>query len=268
MDTATGSVLEGVSGLARHADGSLWLSPERQRALIRQDPSGTSMQIYPLEGVPEGLDTESIAWLPDGRLALGTERVAHRGEDPILFARIEGERVVVEEETLSFSYAPWGLTAQPNRGLEGLTLAGDWLIALSEMDPEDAGERRAPLGAYNLKESRWEHTLVSLTSPTGRMSAIDCVLTDGGALHCLAIERHYGVSRVLSFHLHFPLAPVTNPACVQNLTPHIGGRTNMEGVLQGSAGTGLLVNDNSSDPKTVPTALYAYEHAKATQCPD
>lgn len=258
-EPGSGEPLEGISALARAADGALWLVAERQRVLLRLASPGAAPELIPLAGVPEGMDTESIAFLPDGRLALGTEQIAPRTEDAILFASVEPDKVQVQG-SVAFSYAPWGIDPSPNRGLEGLTRAGPWLVALSETELGEGSARFGLLGLYHLAEQRWEHTTVPLTSTTGRLAGLSCRASPGGdSLDCHAIERHYSVSRILAFRLSPPLDKVTPARCVRDLAPGIGGRTNLEGILVSETGRVLLVNDNSSDPHEVPTTLLSSE---------
>src|SRR5689334_13842554 len=68
--------LHGLSDLAR-ADGRYLAIAERQRALVplALDDGAPRMAgaAIPLDGVPEGEETEALAWLGGARFAIGTE---------------------------------------------------------------------------------------------------------------------------------------------------------------------------------------------------
>lgn len=197
--------LAGLSGLGLAPDGTLWASPERSRKLlplrVEQDRLVVAGPAVPLRGVPAGSDTEALAWLPDGTAALGTETRSPRDADTILLARREedGFRVV---DRIELPYAFWKLTPEPNRGIEGLCFAEGKLVAGLEIARTQDGHRSAPLALYDLDQKAWTFLWLRLTSERGKLSALTCrAAGEGGGIEVRAIERHFGVSRLLGFEL-------------------------------------------------------------------
>lgn len=274
----------GLSDLSaeRLADGSrkLWLVPERQRALLHLEAprtggatyvSGTSdavsrpqlLQARPaarsIEGVPPYLDTESMAVLGDGKFALGTEAPwPNRTHDDVLFVTLQAG-VARVTHTVPFAYAPYGLSGGSNAGIEGLCSDGVVLLATSETsgDLPDGG-RFAPLGRLGANDKAFVPYRLQLTSPTGRISALACRPNkDGGeaATEVVAIERHYGVARLLHFVLPHALPPgaLLRPQVALDLEPLVRPLVNYEGVSWLDDGDLLLVADNSIGFATGPT---------------
>lgn len=274
----------GLSDLSaeRLADGSrrLWLVPERQRALLqleapRADAAphapGTGdavsrpqlLQARPaarsIEGVPPYLDTESLAALGGGRFALGTEAPwPNRTHDDVLFVTLQAG-VARVTHTVPFVYAPYNLLGGSNAGIEGLCSDGVVLLATSETSGElAAGGRYAPLGRLGGADKAFVPYRLQLTSPTGRISALACRPTEhagGSATEVVAIERHYGVARLLHFVLPHALPPgaLLRPQVALDLEPLVRPLVNYEGVTWLDNGDLLLVADNSIGFATGPT---------------
>lgn len=262
--------LRGVSGLAEGPGGAFYAVPERERLLfpLRLD-EGTVTVERPLviEGVPEALDLEALAFIDAHTVAFGTEsRQKARQTDLILLGRLEGDRVVVAEAPLVFDYRPLGVSAKSNHGIEGLCAAGRRLIAASEAVGERRGKRFAPLGVFDLEARTWTHHRLWLTSREGKIAGLTCRLLPGGAVELLAIERHWGVSRVISAELPPPdgeAAPCAPPACselpavvLRDLAPSFPGNVpNFEGLARLAAEGLLLISDDDYGSVTGPTLL-------------
>ncbi len=244
--------VNGLSGLARDAAGRLWMAPERDPRLVVREPGG-ALRTVPLDGVPPGLDIESITWLADGRLALGTEgNVAPSGTEAsgpalILLARSTGDgaaaRVVVSGPPIELDPAPWGLRVRENQGVEGLCRAGNALVAALETVGQDAGGRFAPLGVYDFATQRWRAYHLRLTSATGKLSALAC-WARGDGIMLLAVERHFGVLRLLSATVLAPSGDIA-PRVIANLDDFASQtKLNVEGLETGDGGSLLMVIDN------------------------
>lgn len=209
LSTAT----SGLSGLARHADGTLFALPEDHRALLafRLDAAGRPGRIteHALTGIAADVDTESLAFVGDGLLAVGTERIegdSVRG-DEIDVVRVSGESARVERR-LRMPYARWGMHAIENTGLEGMCAASGILLASVENPIGEGGRRFAHLGrvawsgADATRGATWEHFRLWLTSDEGMISSLDCrPLPDGGGVDVIAVERHFGIARILRFRV-------------------------------------------------------------------
>jgi hypothetical protein len=194
----------GLSGSALDGVGRLWAIPERQRALIKLERDAddvVQVRAVPLDGVPDELDTESLAWLGSDRFAIGTERrLAGRGIDAVLLVRLVGDRARVTG-AIPLDYRElFGISAPSNEGIEGLCRAGVHLIAAGEPVVVDAGRRFATVARRRLdRNESWTPYLVQLTTATGKLSALDCWSSDDSMLHVLAVERHYGTTRIVHF---------------------------------------------------------------------
>lgn len=278
----------GLSDLSavRDVDGHrrLYVVPERQRALLQLDlprpaapraepggrvdpnddaPPPETLAARPvgrtLEGVPPYLDTESLAALGNHRFAIGTEAPwPHRTHDDVLLVTLQ-DHVARATATLRFDYAPYGLTGASNAGIEGLCFDGEALLAASETAGElGDGGRFAPLGRRGPGDTAFVPYRVRLSSETGRISALACRKTSDAPTadtEVLAIERHYGVSRLLRFVLPQSLAPGTLlPAQpVLDLAALVRPLINYEGVAWLADGDVLLLADNSIGFATGPT---------------
>ena len=255
--------LHGASGLTRDPEGYLWAVLEREHTLFQLSFGFGAEKLdvigapHPVQGAGE-VDLEAVAWLDDGRLAFGTEtKDADRTGDTVLFAERVGDAVVVRER-LEVPYAPWGLTPERNRGIEGLCQAGGRLVVGIETVGEDAGRRFAPVATYNLLTKAFTHFRLWLTSETGKISGLGCRATPGGT-EVYAIERHYEVARVLTFTL--PLAGaggyVTPRVIVDLATIFPDAIPNFEGIAVMKDGSLVLISDNDYGGVTGPTELLA-----------
>ena len=82
------SVPDGLSGLARDDRGDLWAIAERSRQMVRLDLGNLGReQTIEIRGVPELVELESLAFLPNGDAMIGTETDAVRGDDALLLGR-------------------------------------------------------------------------------------------------------------------------------------------------------------------------------------
>lgn len=251
----------GISGAARAPGGAIVVVAERAQDLIDLGPSGEGEpRISPIEGLPQGADLESLAWLGPTQLAIGTERHRpFRRSDPVLIAQLTAGAARVEGEE-EVSYAPWGMWAETNRGIEGLCAAGGALLAGVEDTLEVDGRRVAPLALKLAGQAGWSPFDLPLTTATGKLSSLECAPSaDGRSLEALAIERHYGVSRVLTFTVPLSAAEgrrTLNPTVLVDLTQVGGPLPNFEGLVRLDDGRLWIVADNSSGEEVKPAAVW------------
>lgn len=196
----------GLSGMAVDAKGVLWTVPERTRVVIPLERKGGTLapagEPIPLEWVPQTHDTEAMVFLPDGRLALGTETRTQRKGDEILVARRDEDAFRVEDK-IFLPYEFWKIEPQPNKGIEGLCLARGHLVAGLERAIEQGRVRHAPIAVYDLESETWTPYRLRLTSRRGKIAALTCRATERG-LEVRAIERHFGTSHLLAFEIPLP----------------------------------------------------------------
>lgn len=234
----------GLSGLARDAEGLVWAVEERGHRLVRLGEGEDGTEALPIQGVPEGLDLESLAVLPDGRLLFGTEsQRAERAEDLLLVGERRGAAVVIVERR-ALAYAPFGVKAEKNRGIEGLCVAGEAVLALGEMVVEADGGRAAVAWWLPSLGATPRPLRLGLVSGTGKLSAADCRV-EGEGIRLWAVERHYEVMRLSSWWLSPAAAQgVLKPERSVDLAGRVGGQPNLEGLVVTADGELLLVNDN------------------------
>ncbi|MBV8761201.1 MAG: SdiA-regulated domain-containing protein, partial [Deltaproteobacteria bacterium] len=183
----------GISDLALDDRGHLWAIAERDRVVVEMQPDGTGLVRHPLDGVPAGLDTEALAYLGDGRFAIGFEG-AQTPVAGVMYAVLENDHLVIKG-TRELTNAEVGVQLVVNHGVEGICGHGDDVIAAIETVGND-GSRWAPLV--------WLHgdkiasvTKLRLTSDVGKISALACHWQPDGTVDLRAVERHYSVSRLL-----------------------------------------------------------------------
>lgn len=256
--------VSGLSGIARGADGALWLAPERGGNLIWRGADGT-VRRYAIEGLEAGFDVESIAYLGGDELALGMEANTRTGSDAVvggealvLRARI-GDGVVTVTGRWSIDMAMWDLAVVNNEGVEGLCVAGDYMVAGIETVGEASGQRFAPVAVYRRSTDSWRAYRLRLSSAEGSLSALSCRVRDG-ALELVVIERHFDLLRVLR---------VKVPGAAGELTPTLAvdldafaaeTGLNVEGVA--IVGDGLvMVVDNHYKTISGPNELVLLEGA-------
>ncbi len=227
----------GVSGSC-HDGSNTWLVAERNNRLLRIDPDSNVMS-FKLEGIPDGIDLEGLA-CKDGRFYMSTEsQVDHRTGDLVLVVDLEGSAgKVVEVITMHY---PDGMEANANQGLEGLCIAGDWLVAAGEILQKDsAGTRQAPILRKKIGGDNTFLHWVNLTSDTGKISGIDCRIRND-RIEVFAIERHFEVCRLLQFELSEEASKAKRVVELAHITRE---GDNYESLLVDDEGYARLSNDN------------------------
>lgn len=260
----------GLSDLTHTSDArgrpTYWAIPEQQRALVQLDFAAPNRPTLapkprPILGIDDSFDTESVTSLGGGRFAIGTETMQSKRPVDTIFivagahARDVDRGPLYVTDTLAMPYQLWpGLAARRNEGLEGICAAGNVLLASSEtVGKLPSGDRYAPLGRYDFDEGQWVPYAVALTLPTGRLSAIQCRLSASlpGHIEVVAVERHYGVGRIL--HAWLPVTPnvdncqepqVLFPEVLVDLAPMLTPLINFEGIDWLPNGDLMLLTDN------------------------
>jgi hypothetical protein len=258
--------LTGVSGLSGIASAGqvLYIVPERTRSLVRLEGKQTTQ--LPIEGVDRRLELESVAWLGGNRLAFGTEPAGLEmgSAHPILFAHIHDGTVTIATETVELAPAMWGLRMVTNRGIEALCATPGALVAGLETPLIEAPRRYAPVGVYDRATRKWVAHRLSLTTATGKLSALDCRPGPNGTIRAYGVERHYGIARVLAFEIPSGNRPRTIvPSLVRNLDHIAAGKNyNVEGVAWHNDDL-VLVIDNHYGRITGPNAVITLPGAAA-----
>jgi hypothetical protein len=249
--------VRGISGLARSPDGTLWAVGERDRQLLALSPSdGRTISRRTIDGVDRGVDLESMAWLGESRIAIGTEAGGNgHASDTIYIVEIETEHARVIDR-LELPYDRWGMTSHGNAGIEGLCHAGSTLLTAIEAPVRRDGKQLAAIGRYDMERGTWTALWVERTTAAGKLSALDCRV-EGDRLDVLAVERHYLVSRLLRFAV--PMAggsePIV-PEMVLDLAPYKRYTDNFEGIVRLGDESAALIIDNDSGGFSGPNALF------------
>jgi hypothetical protein len=254
LDTAPG-----LSGLAVDDDGALWTVSERDAKayIITLDAAQKpKLQMFKIEGIPEGSDLEAIGWLGKGRLAFGTEG-RQDGVATVLLADERGDRILITR-TIKLPEERIGLKIKANHGVEGICGAANTIVAAIEEVGEVDGKRWAPIVTIDDGAITGVHKLW-LTTKTGKISSLDCQRSADNRIHALAIERHFEVTRLLSFVLPASADGDITPTVALDLDTVLNGKLNLEGVAWLSDGTVVAVVDNQYGKISGPSELLVFK---------
>ncbi len=254
--------LAGLSGLARDDGGTFYAVPEEDRTLLEVSTTGQEQHRYRVSGVPEGVEFESLAWLGKDRFAVGTEGGCKEGAEHVLVLAREGDAVKVAKD-IAVPLNDWGMACDDKRGIEGLCAAGGKIVGAVE-NPLPGKEDPRLAAIARIDETTGEVTAyrLALTSKSGKISALDCRVKDG-AIEILAIERHFEVSRLLTFTI--PLSGAAEEAprtakIVKDLLPYANdGKRNFEGVVWLDNQRATLIVDNKYGKITGPNEMMEVE---------
>lgn len=256
FDEVVISTPPGMSDLSIDDRGVMWSIAERHREVVEIDLAHQPPRItaHRLEGVPAGIDTEAIAWLGNNRFAIGTEG-ALIATAAILFAELDQQRMVVTR-TRPLTSLELGVSLTENHGIEALCGKGDEILAASEaVGRLPDGTRYSAL--VRLDGDALHVTKLRLTSEQGKISALYCTWGEDGSVQVVAIERHFGVSRVLSFTVKRDDVEAT-PTIDLDLGPILRNSLNLEGIVRLPDGRLVAINDNQSKVVRGPTELLVF----------
>jgi hypothetical protein len=255
FDTFPLDVPPGMSDLAVDDHGVLWAVAERDRTIARIELGKPPVR-YRLDGVAAGTDTEAIAWLAPGRFALGTEGTEVAAAS-ILTAELRGDAIVVTASR-ALTEQQLGVALTINHGVEALCGRDSELLAAIEAVGTLAdGRRWAPIVRVRADSEDVEVARLWLTSRKGKISALHCTIADDGVATVIAIERHFGVARILAFELGRGDVEAT-PRITHDLHPLLNDAFNLEGIARLPDGRIVLVNDNQSKTVSGPTQLFVF----------
>jgi hypothetical protein len=248
------TVPPGESDLTLDGSGHIWAIAERDRFASELVLSGSNVAVteHAVDGVPDGNDTESIAWLGGSNFALGIEGQNTKTAG-VLFAELRPDGHLAVTSTRDLTDAELGVTLQVNHGSEAICGSGDDIVVgIEERGTFADGTKWAPL--VRIKAGQLALAKLHLTTPTGKLSALDCRFAADGSVDFVGIERHFGVERILHGVLAPNAAEVT-PTLVLDLAPVIHDTYNLEGIARLPDGRIALINDNQSKTIDGPTKL-------------
>jgi hypothetical protein len=249
------AVPPGESDLTLDDRGHLWAIAERDR-VVTEIELGTPPKLtpHPLDGVSDGLDTEALTWIGGTHFVIGTEG-QHEPTASLLYAELGADGHLRVQRERALTADELGVTLIVNHGVEGICGADDQLLVAIESVGRDSAGRWAPLVRIHagvLTVAHWR-----LTTEGGKLSALSCTFAPDGTADVLAIERHYGVSRIV----HGVVPPGTGDiaATVElDLFPINGDRLNLEGIVRLPDKRWVLVNDNQGARVDGPTELLVF----------
>jgi hypothetical protein len=264
----------GLSGLAADDTAGIWAVAERagRPSVVGQSAQTAEGEAYRItldaankpaierfavRGVPVDTDLEGIAWLGPDRFAFGTEGKFDGIATVLTAERHDGAidvtgAIVLDAQTL-------GLALKANQGAEGVCGAGDTIIASIEVSAVDGGRRWAPVARIEHGKVVRVYRLWLLTS-TGKVSALDCRIAPDGTVTAWGIERHFEVTRLMTF----TLPPVgvggehVHPTELVDLAPALESNINLEGLAVTSDGRVVAVLDNQWKTITGPSELLVF----------
>jgi hypothetical protein len=245
----------GMSDLSIDDRGVLWAIAERDREVAEIElGKPPRVKLHPLDGIATATDTEALAWLGDGKFAIGTEG-ADEPTAAILFAEMAGDHLKVTR-TRMLSSRELGVELLVNHGIESICGRGDELLAATEgVGRLPDGTRYAAL--VRLRGETLSVAKVRLTSEVGKLSALSCTFAPDGTADVVAIERHYGVSRILHFTVGRGDVEVT-PRIELDLARILHDSLNLEGIARLPDGRLVAINDNQSKIVSGPTELLVF----------
>ena len=246
----------GLSGLTQDEHGAFWAAAERGDSVLRIDPATMGITHYPVVGLSEGVDLEALTWVDGTRFVLGTEtQESGRSRDLILDGRIEGQAFKVTPIG-HLDYVYWQTSARNNHGIEGACQTKGVLVFATELALEERGRRWAPLGVFDPATQSWTAHRVALSTDDGKLAALDC-RDLGGSIEALAVERHYGVARLVRFSVPRGEGQWIEPRVVADLSKLVAPMPNFEGLVWREDGSAVLVTDNQYRSRaTGPSRLY------------
>ncbi len=248
----------GVSDLTLDDRGHLWAIPERDRTIVEVELGATAKTTpHPLDGVPLGLDTEAMTWLGGNHFAIGTEG-ANAATASVRYADLGPDGHFAITRTRELTSAELGVELTINHGAEGICGKGDeLLVGIESVGKLPDGTRWAPI--VRLHGDTLSVSKLHLTSDRGKISALSCTFAADGTADVLAIERHYGVSRIIHFTAAPGAAEIT-PTVSIDLEPTVRDKfhdkLNLEGIVRLADGRWVLVNDNQGSRVEGPTLLF------------
>jgi hypothetical protein len=245
----------GMSDLTVDDHGTLWAISERDRMVleIHLGPPPRVVR-HALDGVPAGIDTEALAWLGDGSFAIGFEGASTPAAG-ILFAQVKDEKLVVTSSE-SVTASDLGVAPTINHGIEAVCGRSGQVLAAAEIAGTDKdGTRYASLLRFSGDTILGAR--LHLTTKAGKISALHCTFDTDGTAHVIAIERHYGECRILSFDVS-PRATDITPKVEYDLGPVIGDSLNLEGITRLPDGRLVLINDNQGRTANGATKLLVF----------
>ena len=243
------------------------LVTERDRLLVPLMTTQTGFRATaPIRIVdfPPEPDVESIAWLGGNRFAVGTEKDRRRTKDSIYILEVNGDVArIATEISIDFAAHFEGLSLETNRGIEGLCFHKGQLLLAGETVIKRAGTRFAPFIVYNMARKTQTAYRIALSSHEGMVSAIACLDSNDELLRVAALERHFGVARLLTFALD-GAGGIVKPTA-RNLETMFSNHDtpNLEGLVQRGSDF-VAVNDNDYGGITGPTQLITFR-ASANQ---
>jgi hypothetical protein len=246
----------GMSDLTVDDKGTVWAIAERQRVVLEL---ANPLVKHPLEGFDKGLDTEAIAWLGGGKLAVGLESTGSPLA-AVAWAELQGDRVVMTSKRELTTAELLGVAPTTNHGIEGLCGQRDEVLAATEtVGKLRDGTRWSVLA--RLRGDTLEVAKLRLTTTKGKIAALSCTIAEDGTADVIAIERHYGVSRILHFTAKRGDTEIT-PELVHDLAPVLHDSLNLEGIARLPDGRLVVINDNQGASIKGPTKLLYFHAAK------
>jgi hypothetical protein len=161
---------------------------------------------------------------------------------------------------ISLTNQELGVTLTVNHGAEGLCGRGDdLLVGIESFATLPNGSRWSPLVRIHAGAVVGVQKLL-LTSDKGKISALSCQFAADGTAEVVAIERHYGVSRIITFTAK-GTGDIT-PQVALDLWPVVRDvyheKLNLEGIVKLGDGRWVMVNDNQGAHVEGTTKLFVF----------
>jgi hypothetical protein len=174
----------------------------------------------------------------------------------LVTAELRGD-MLVATATRELVDSQVGVTLTANHGVEALCgREGELLAAIESVGKNTiSGKRWAPV--VRLRGDTIHAAKLWLTTATGKISAMSCTMADDGTAQVIAIERHFGVARILRFSIGRSDLEIT-PTVDLDLHPIIHDDFNLEGIARLPDGRIVMINDNQGRMASGTTELFVF----------
>ncbi|MFT5430387.1 MAG: hypothetical protein ACI9OJ_001061 [Myxococcota bacterium] len=185
---------EELSGMATSPDGRriFAVSERRNDRLLEFSFDGTEFHEVGRWPVPSSTtEVESLAWLGDGLLLLGTETQRSAEEDTLLVAYISPDRSLRWSETSIDYIAIWGEGRRRGRGIEAACAAGGVALIGRETPVMNDGRLAIRLAFGSTALDGWSAITIQTQLADDRLglSSLACRTDASGAIRVWAILR-------------------------------------------------------------------------------
>lgn len=256
-------VPHGISDVTSDGDNRLWAIAERDPVVVEisidANAGVTGITRHPIVGLPPGVDTEAITSLGQGRFAFGIEDHDHPYA-AVMYGQLRSDGAIEVSPAFSMDDAQLGVNLVANAGVEGI--CGDsngMLVGIETKGVMPDGTRYSPVVRVVGADKHVQR--LRFTTDHGKLSALTCQMRSDGSIDLLAIERDYGVTRVLHAVSHAGQVDIPTEVVIDLwplLRDQYNATVNMESIARLPDNRIVMLNDNQGKGSSGPTRLFIF----------